>query len=364
MFKQLCIGMLAAAPAMALGQGILPIVTMVSENSAATEITINGTGFGSAKPSVTLAGTNLTIVSFSGSTITADLPTGTAPGSYLITIENNSTHLPGVFAATLGAQGLQGVAGPTGLQGPPGSQGVPGLQGMQGAAGLNGTAGAAGATGPTGAAGAAGGQLWSASFTMPNELNTLNLTNWNQIQSPGSPRPTYAPMSTVASPSGSTNAIALAPDLTANTAKAFLLIPATCTASSLNAYIIGAQTTAYGATISLGTADPVNGVTPSAVAPQVSPTTTALSCQITSGQAGTNVSSQQCSSSSSSAALLAGGQLVTVIVTPADTTDALVGLQVMTSFNCDTTNTTGVPAGWNQIKNQPPPGPGSLPQLP
>lgn len=352
----------ATAPA----QGILPIVTGASENSAATQIVISGVSFGTALPGVTLGGTSLKVLTASASSITAQLPATLAPGSYLLTVVNNNTHLPAIFEVTLGAQGLTGAIGAMGLPGPqgiPGPQGLPGPQGtpgLQGAAGLPGAPGAQGAAGATGTAGSAGGQVWSASFTMPLQLTAAAPpSGWNQVKNCSSGCPTTpptgpsVPVPTVASPSGSGLAIALMPNLTANTAIAFLTIPATCTAYNLNAYVIGAQTSSYGATISLSTADPFNDVITGTGAPQLSPTTTALYCQIAAGQGG---NTQQCTSSGTAASLLPGGELVTMVVSPADTSNALAGAQILTTFSCDSTNTTGtitapIGSGWNRVKN-------------
>ena len=167
MLRKLCIALLTLASTDLLAQSFFPIITTVSESSDAAEITVVGSGFGAAAPTVKLAAARLSIVSSNNSTIVAKLPVNTAPGSYLLTVENGQTHLPGIFEATLGAQGIQGAAGPAGAQGPQGPMGLPGPQGLSGPAGAvgpagpkgaSGAAGAIGPAGPIGASGAAGAQ--------------------------------------------------------------------------------------------------------------------------------------------------------------------------------------------------------------
>lgn len=205
---------------------------------------------------------------------------------------------------------------------------------------------------------------------MPLELNVLNPGGgWNRVKNCTGPAgctsggtgstSVYVPMPTVAPPSGSGQAIALAPQLATNTAFAFLTVPANCTAYNLNAYVLGVQSASYGATISLATADPFNDVIVGTAGPQFTPTTTPVSCQISGGTGG---ATQQCTSAGNAATLLSGGQLVTMVVTPTDTSDSLVGAQVLTTFSCDTSNTTGtisapIPPGWNRVTNTKDPAP-------
>ena len=56
---------------------VLPVITSVQlDLPSAGKITINGTGFGSARPTVTMGGTPLTVNDgFSDTTIVANLPT-------------------------------------------------------------------------------------------------------------------------------------------------------------------------------------------------------------------------------------------------------------------------------------------------
>ena len=138
-------------------QTVLPIIENVQENTPGTQLTISGTGFGTATPSVTMSGQSLSVVTSTDTTVTVALPASFHPGSYLLSVNNSQTHLFGLFAAVVGpVQGPAGPAGPQGVAGAPGLQGVPGSAGPAGPAGPQGPAGAAGATGAQGPAGAAG----------------------------------------------------------------------------------------------------------------------------------------------------------------------------------------------------------------
>ena len=141
-------------------QSVLPQINKVLESADQTRLTISGVGFGTATPGVQIPGAKLAVVSSSDTSIVATLPAGTLPGSYLLTVINGTTHLPGLFVADIGPiQGPAGLVGPPGPQGAPGQPGAMGLPGAPGAAGPVGPAGPAGQTGaagPTGATGATG----------------------------------------------------------------------------------------------------------------------------------------------------------------------------------------------------------------
>jgi hypothetical protein len=170
MFTRLTLCLLLAVPVVASAQeSALPVISEVLDNPAGTQITINGTGFGTGTPVVNLAGTKLTVVKTSNTAIVAALPAGTAAGSYFLTVTNSATHLFGLFSAAIppaiGPIGAAGPAGPQGAQGPVGAPGATGATGPAGAAGptgpiglrgATGAAGPAGQTGPTGPAGATG----------------------------------------------------------------------------------------------------------------------------------------------------------------------------------------------------------------
>jgi hypothetical protein len=91
-----------------------------------------------------------------------------------------------------GPQGERGLPGQDGPPGPPGADGAPGADGEDGTDGLPGADGAPGATGPAGPAGPAGppgppgpqgppgtgeGDPFSGTFTSPNGLYTLSVTD-------------------------------------------------------------------------------------------------------------------------------------------------------------------------------------------
>ena len=136
----------------------LPLIKNVTENNAGTQIMIDGSGFGKTAPKVTLNGSPLVVTNTTNTSVTANLPSGLAPGAYLLTVNLS------VFEAVIGAVG---PVGPTGPQGPQGIQGPAGPQGSQGPQGNQGPQGIQGATGATGAA---GGQVWSSSYQFPSDI--------------------------------------------------------------------------------------------------------------------------------------------------------------------------------------------------
>ncbi len=159
--------LLFIVPALAQAQQtFFPVVFSVTENAAGTQITINGTGFGTKTPSVTLGTASLTVVQASDTSITANLPANVAVGDYLLTVQNRRTYLTAIFTLAIGSIGTgsgqqgppgpQGPAGPAGPAGPPGPAGLPGPAGAVGPAGATGPAGPAGPIGAPGPAGPAG----------------------------------------------------------------------------------------------------------------------------------------------------------------------------------------------------------------
>jgi IPT/TIG domain len=115
-----------------------PTIDSAVANFQTNQLTITGSNFGSAVPKIALDGSQLQVVSNSGTTAVATLPTGANPGGYLLTLTNKNSGLKVEFDVTLG------VAGPPGPQGPQGPQGIQGLQGPQGAQGQQGAQGPAG----------------------------------------------------------------------------------------------------------------------------------------------------------------------------------------------------------------------------
>ena len=135
----------------------VPVISSVTENTAGTQITVNGTGFGGYSPVVTLGDTELTIAASSNTSITANLPSGIAAGTYRLSIQSDNYRIANQqFAVVIGSVGPGGAQGPAGPQGPAGAAGTVGPAGATGATGATGAAGPAGAIGPTGLTGAAG----------------------------------------------------------------------------------------------------------------------------------------------------------------------------------------------------------------
>ncbi len=118
-----------------------PSITSAVANFQTNQITITGVNFGTASPYVTLDGLAASVVTYTPTTVVADLPNGIAPGSYVLTLQNKTDNLVATFDATLG------TTGPQGAQGPQGPQGATGQQGPQGAAGATGPQGPQGPPG-------------------------------------------------------------------------------------------------------------------------------------------------------------------------------------------------------------------------
>lgn len=156
----------------------IPIIQSVTENSAGTQITINGMGFGTKLPRVALTGTALIVSSSSDTSLTANLPSGITAGAYLLTVQNATSGRLGLFDTTIGQvgptgpQGPAGPAGASGAQGPQGPAGPTGAKGAQGPPGPAGETGPAGPSGPTGPAGPIGPT--GPSGAIPANLTTLS----------------------------------------------------------------------------------------------------------------------------------------------------------------------------------------------
>src|ERR1700760_4031486 len=133
--KAFLILLLLTSPAIVVAQeSVLPVVFNVTENAQGTQLTIHGTGFGPREPKVSLGTVQLTVTEHNDIRITANIPTGTPAGAYLLDVQNASTRLFTLFTATIGQIG------------PAGPPGIPGATGPAG------PAGPAGATGPAGPA--------------------------------------------------------------------------------------------------------------------------------------------------------------------------------------------------------------------
>ena len=122
------------------------ILAAVPDSSASpTQLTIMGENFGTLKPTVTLDSIPLAVVSFGSTSVTALLPAGLTPGSYLLMLQRNGQKQnTAEFDVALGAigpkrregrSGAPGPAGPAGPSGPAGPVGPTGPQGPEGAPG-------------------------------------------------------------------------------------------------------------------------------------------------------------------------------------------------------------------------------------
>lgn len=112
-----------------------PSITSAVADFQTNQISIVGVNFGTVSPYVTLDGLVATVVTFTPTTILADLPSGIAPGSYVLSVKNKSDNLVATFDATIGNAGPQGPQGAQGPQGQTGATGPQGPQGPQGPAG-------------------------------------------------------------------------------------------------------------------------------------------------------------------------------------------------------------------------------------
>jgi hypothetical protein len=176
-------------PAVPAGaQTLVPIVTKVAADADAHEITISGSGFGS-RPTATLAGAPLALLSVGDTRIVAALPAGFDGVAAQLFIFRNGV-VPSIpfdvtFGTTgpagpAGAQGPSGPPGPAGAQGPAGPQGPEGPQGPRGFQGEQGPAGPAGPSGPAGINGDPSSVCLVEDFltgnilsTQPNDIGTL-----------------------------------------------------------------------------------------------------------------------------------------------------------------------------------------------
>src|SRR5439155_10633 len=145
----------------------IPLILRADADLASLHLTIWGVNFGTATPVVKLAGTPLTVLTYSTSGCVAALPFGIEPASYqLLVFRGGSLSVPSLpFEVAIGdvgppgPQGLKGDTGPTGprgFEGPAGAKGDKGETGAMGPPGPQGLQGPKGDTGATGPAGPAG----------------------------------------------------------------------------------------------------------------------------------------------------------------------------------------------------------------
>ena len=282
---------------------LVPLIEKAVVNSTAGTVTIEGSGFAtSKKPTVFLGGVQLTVTSFSATTIVASTAAVTTPGSYLLVV--NDDVLPGLFEVTLGAvgpQGAMGLQGPIGPAGPAGATGAAGSIGPAGATGSIGPAGATGATGATGPMGLignpgpAGGQVWTASVVLPSAIDNGMLV-----------------------PVGITPTASFA---TTTFLQDALSVPQSCTASNLHVTTLG-TTGGGGALISLENQDILNG--------QESPTAV-LSCQVYGANDGLG---EATSCNNTAAVPLNANSLIAFSATNFGTRENYYGATLLVSFTC------------------------------
>ena len=120
-------------------------VTSAAADDQLGLLTVNGVNFGQKKLVVALEGRFMEIVRQTPSQLTAKLPAGILPGSYLLTVARDHLWRGGfaVFEVTIGA------VGPQGPQGEIGPRGLPGIRGDQGEIGPLGPLGPQGPAGTT-----------------------------------------------------------------------------------------------------------------------------------------------------------------------------------------------------------------------
>ena len=109
-----------------------------------TQLTITGNNLGTGKPLVTLDSFRLMVMTFTSTSVTALLPVGVKPGSYLLTLQpsrEDNENKAATFDVAIGAAGPKGDKGDPGIPGGPGTPGAPGVQGPPGPQGPPGTGG-------------------------------------------------------------------------------------------------------------------------------------------------------------------------------------------------------------------------------
>jgi len=109
-----------------------------------TQLTITGNNLGGGKPLVTLDSIRLLVATFTATSVTALLPVGLKPGSYLLILQPNgedNENKAATFEVAIGAAGPKGDKGDPGIPGAPGLPGAPGAQGPPGPQGPPGAGG-------------------------------------------------------------------------------------------------------------------------------------------------------------------------------------------------------------------------------
>jgi hypothetical protein len=144
--------LVAAALTAALAEDQKPVIISALPDASVnpTQLTITGNNLGSGKPLVTLDSFRLLVATFTSTSVTALLPAGLRPGSYLLIVQPNSDdnlNKAATFDVAIGAAGPKGDKGDPGLPGPPGAPGLPGVKGPPGAPGPPGPQGPPGTGG-------------------------------------------------------------------------------------------------------------------------------------------------------------------------------------------------------------------------
>jgi Collagen triple helix repeat (20 copies) len=145
---------------------VLMLIVKSTPDFVEETLALEGAGFGVDPGRVTLNGESLPVLFWSDNQILVQLPPGSRPGSYLISVfrprynenrgKEGGPEQETTFVATIGAVGPQGERGEPGPRGGTGPQGEPGVQGVPGPVGAIGPRGPKGEVGPTGATGPQG----------------------------------------------------------------------------------------------------------------------------------------------------------------------------------------------------------------
>lgn len=167
------VGALLVAPPARADQPF-PIITSVRLASGDTALMISGQNFPNA-PTVLLGDQLLQTLSATSTVIWVAVPSGTPPGSYLLTLRGSLHPEVATFVVTFGAQGPAGEPGPKGDKGDRGDPGSPGSAGSPGAPGPPGPPGPPGA--PFGFGGTQEFKATS-TFTVPAGVTHILVELW------------------------------------------------------------------------------------------------------------------------------------------------------------------------------------------
>jgi hypothetical protein len=142
----------AMSAALAGNDDLAPVINAAVPDFGAnpTQLTIKGENLGSLKPFVSLDALPLVVSSYTSTVVTAWLPAGLLPGSYLLTLQRSGNDpKSALFDVAIGVMGLKGDKGDLGPQGPPGPAGTQGPQGPAGTPGAGGASEVYSVTAPT-----------------------------------------------------------------------------------------------------------------------------------------------------------------------------------------------------------------------